>query len=103
MYCSLLLYEDCEPRVNDQMLWLVIYYSMSHIVLIYDFYTNTYYKIMYNRIENVIILFYLFDSYKLDWVSHSCNVTAQALSMYSNRLVIFFSYRQNVIRTKPEK
>ena len=53
IYCSLLLYEECSPPVSDQMLWLVIYYSMSHVVLIYDFYTNTYYTIMYQRMENV--------------------------------------------------
>jgi elongation of very long chain fatty acids protein 4 len=57
IYCSLLLYEECSPPVSDQMLWLVIYYSMSHVVLIYDFYTNTYYTIMYQRMETVSLLY----------------------------------------------
>jgi hypothetical protein len=34
------------------MIWFVIYYSLTHIALIYDFYTKSYYKIMANKLED---------------------------------------------------
>lgn len=52
VFCSLLLYADCGyGNGMDRMIWCVIYYSLSHVVLIYDFYSKSYYKVMVNNLD----------------------------------------------------
>ena len=61
VFCSLLLHKNCA-NTNDRMIWFVIYYSLIHIALIYDFYTKSYYKIMAKNLDESKKLLKLDDS-----------------------------------------
>lgn len=54
-FFSLILYNNCDGgsgSKNDWFVWCAIYYSLSHLALIYDFYTTAYYKIMNNQLDH---------------------------------------------------
>ncbi|CAF1014527.1 unnamed protein product [Brachionus calyciflorus] len=46
VYFSYLLKNECPDSLSENMIWYGIYYSLSHVVLIYNFYTKSYYRIM---------------------------------------------------------
>jgi hypothetical protein len=50
VFCSLLLHKNCDYS-NDRMIWFVIYYSLTHVALIYQFYTKSYYNIMAKKLD----------------------------------------------------
>lgn len=80
--CSYLLYLGCDG-IDGRLIWFelffeiisilfiqtilktfhqrcVIYYSLSHIALIYDFYSTAYYKVMVKNLDKVIISDYIY-------------------------------------------